>query len=290
MQLTDNGPSAGAVSESQRAALMNLLVDDDPKVYQLIRNKILSIGPAACDWLRPHALSSDPVLRRRCQEIINHLARSQVDDRFLDFCLHHGEELDLEEAVFLLAQTQFPEINVDAYRAQLDAWSAELLDRVNLAGGSEILLGQVNAYLFTTLGFAGNPFYGDNPENCYLNRVMDRRTGNPISLCTIYLLVGRRLGLPVSGIGLPGHFLCRYQSTTRETYIDAFRKGRFWTKADCVRYLLQTNHGLHEGYLSPFTPRRMLLRMCSNLHQTYSQLEMTEDVTRLQRYLVALAK
>ena len=93
-----------------------------------------------------------------------------------------------------------------------------------------------------------------------------------------------------SGIGLPGHFICRYQSTTRQIYIDAFRHGRFLSQADCIKYLLQTNHGLQEGYLTPVSTRRMLLRICSNLHQTYSMLEMTEEVTRVQRYLVALAK
>jgi regulator of sirC expression with transglutaminase-like and TPR domain len=119
---------------------------------------------------------------------------------------------------------------------------------------------------------------------------VDRRTGNPISLCAIYLFIVRRLKLPVTGIGMPGHFICRYQSTTKEIYIDAFRRGRFWTKADCIKHLLNNNHGLQEGYLTPVTSRRMLLRMCASLHQTYANLEMTEEANRMQRYLVALAK
>jgi regulator of sirC expression with transglutaminase-like and TPR domain len=243
-----------------------------------------------CAWLRPHTLSSDPVLRRRCQEIVNRLARSRGDDRFLDFCLHHGEELDLEEAVFLLAQTQYPEAKREAYQALLDFWADQAGERLNRRGPADQVLQGLNRYLFDELGFGGNPYYSDNAENCYFNRVIDRRTGNPISLCAIYLFLARRLALPVSGIGLPGHFICRYQSTTRQIYIDVFRRGRFLTKGDCIRYLVQTNHGLQEGYLSPVSPRRMLLRMCSNLHQTYSMLEMTEESTRVQRYLVALAK
>ncbi len=276
--------------ENQRAALVSLLGDDDPAVYRVIRNKILSFGPWACEWLRPFSLSSDPVLRRRVQEIINHLARNTGDDRFLDYCLHQGEELNLEEAVFLLAQTQYPEVSVEAYLAMLDSWASDLRVRLNFRAPAEVVLGTLNQFLFAHLEFTGTPDYGDNPENCYLNRVIDRRTGNPISLCTVYLLLARRLGLPVAGVGLPGHFICRYQSTTRQLYVDVFRRGKFLSKADCIKYLLQTNHGLQEGYLAPVTSRRMLLRMCSNLHQTYSLLEMSEEVTRLQRYLVALAK
>ena len=89
---------------------------------------------------------------------------------------------------------------------------------------------------------------------------------------------------------MPGHFLVRYQSSTTEIYIDAFNQGKLLTKADCVKYLLHTSHGFQESYLAVITPRRMLLRMCSNLHQIYVQLELTEETARVQRYIVALAK
>jgi regulator of sirC expression with transglutaminase-like and TPR domain len=278
------------LSESQRAALISLLVDEDPAIYEMVRRKILSYGAVACEWLHPHMLSNDPVMRRRTLEIVHHLARKGSDEKFLDFCLHNGEELDLEKAAGLLAQTQYPDTNTDAYQALYDSWADELRSRIDPGRESERLLKLVNHYLFEELGFAGNEQFGDSPENCYLNRVVDRRTGNPISLCAIYLFVSRRLKLPVTGIGLPGHFICRFQSSTREIYIDAFRGGRFWTKADCIKHLLNNNHGLQEGYLSPVTPRRMLLRMCANLHQTYANLEMTEEAGRMQHYLVALAK
>jgi len=104
------------------------------------------------------------------------------------------------------------------------------------------------------------------------------------------LFIARRLRLPVTGIGLPGHFLCRYQSSTKEIYIDCFRKGIFLTKADCIKYLLHANYGLAEGHLSPVSPKRMLLRMCSNLVLTYGHLEMTEEAARVQRYVNVLSR
>ena len=290
MQALVSDDSPATLTPNQRAALISLLVDDDAAIYQMVRGKILSYGRAACEWLRPHILSSDPVMRRRALEIVHHLARKDSDERFLDFCLHNGEELDLEAAVGLLAQTQYPDANTEAYQALYDHWAGELRDRIDFAAEAEQILGVVNQYLFGDLGFWGNEQYGDSPDNCYLNCVVDRRTGNPISLCTLYLFVGRRLRLPVTGIGLPGHFICRYQSTTKEIYIDAFQRGKFWTKADCIKHLLKTSHGLQEGYLAPVTSRRMLQRMCANLQQTYANLEMMEEASRMQRYLVALAK
>jgi regulator of sirC expression with transglutaminase-like and TPR domain len=119
---------------------------------------------------------------------------------------------------------------------------------------------------------------------------MDRRTGNPINLCLLYILLARRLRLPVAGIGMPGHFLCRYQSTATEVYIDPFNHGRLLTKADCVQYLTSANFSLRDDYLVPVSSRRFLLRICSNLHQIYQRQEQAIEAMRLQRYLVALAR
>lgn len=290
MSASVQSDSAAELSESQRAAFITLLADEDPAVFKTVRTKLLEFGPVAGDWLRPHTLSGDRLLRRRALEIINHFARRQADDRFLHFCLHHGEDLDLERGAWLLAQTHYPEINLEAYQALLDSHASELRERLNRRGSARHLLGTINEFLFGELGFTGNEEHYYDPENSYLNRVLDRRTGIPITLCLVYLLLARRLRLPITGIGLPGHFVCRYQSPTEEVFIDAFHGGRLMTKADCVQFLLHGHYALQEEYLAPAPPRRMLTRMCGNLHQTYTQLEMAEEVTRIQRYLVALTR
>jgi regulator of sirC expression with transglutaminase-like and TPR domain len=278
------------LSEGQRAALINLLADEDATIYQTVRAKILSYGPQAADWLRTHKLSSDPVLRRRAQEIVRHFDRQMADNRFLAFCLKHGEELDLERGVWLLAETQYPHINVEAYQAVLDGYASDLRERIDFEGSPKEILLTINELLFQELAYAGNADNYHDPENSYLNRVMDRRTGNPISLCLISLFLARRLRLPLAGIGLPGHFICRYQSSAAEVYFDPFNGGKFMTKADCIQYLVQGNYNLRDDYLAPVSPRRMLLRICGNLHQIYLHLKLSEETTRLQRYLIALAR
>ncbi len=290
MKLVSEIASPEELSESRRRALLSLLGDEDPVVYQTVREKILSCGPPAAEWLRPHVRSRDPALRRRAQEIVRHFDRQAADNRFLAFCLKHGQECDLEQGAWLLAQTQYPEINVEAYQALLDGYVADLRQRLELSTGAAQTLATINHYLFHQLGFTGNEANYYDPENSYLNRVLDRRTGNPINLCLVYLLLARRLRLPVAGIGLPGHFICRYQSSAAEIYFDPFNRGKFLAKADCVQYLVQGNYSLSDDYLAPLSPRRLLLRICGNLHQIYQQLEQAEQATRLQRYLVALAR
>lgn len=274
----------------QRAALLTLLADDDPAVYEGVRREILRLGPDSTVWLRPHLASREPALRRRAREIVRHFDRQSADTRFLAFCLQHGEEFDLETGAWLLAQTEYPDINPDGYRALLDSFAEEIRHRISPRAVGRQTLGVINRYLFGELGFCGNDEDYYDPQNSYLNRVLDRRTGIPIALCLLYYLLGRRLRLPICGIGLPGRFICRYQSTAAEIYIDAFNGGRLLSKADCVQYLLRSNFSVRDDFLAPVSARRFLLRMCANLHQVYTQRGLSEESTRLQRYLVALAR
>jgi regulator of sirC expression with transglutaminase-like and TPR domain len=172
----------------------------------------------------------------------------------------------------------------------LDEFAARIRLKMDPDEEPDQILAGINQVLFEELSFCGNEENYYEPDNSYLNRVLDRRTGNPVSLCAVLILLGKRLQLPISGIGLPGHFIARFQSPSAELFIDCFNRGKVLSKADCIKYLVDTGHTLQEGYLSPVSPRRMLQRMCSNLHQIYSQLEQQEEADRIGRYLIALAR
>jgi regulator of sirC expression with transglutaminase-like and TPR domain len=282
--------TAQKLEEKQRQALISLLADDDTKVYRTVRQTLLSYGPGCSEWMRQHTLSNDPILRRRATEIIQHFARQDADTQFLAFCLNQGEDFDLENGVLLLSRTQYPLINPEGYSAVLDDYAGELRERLDLNGPADQILRVVSDYLFRELKFTGDEQNFYDPENSYFNCVLDRRVGNPISLSLLYLLVSRRLRLPVAGVGLPGHFLCRYQSSRAELYVDAFHGGRLLAKADCVKHVIQLRQRFDESCLAPVSARRILLRICANLHQIYTQQKSPVQIERLQRYLVALAK
>lgn len=277
-------------NKARRVALMKLLADEDENVARTIRETILSFGAPARPWLESEALSSDPLLRRRVRDLLRVYEREETDNRFLSFCMHHGEEFDVEGGVWLICKTRYPQINIEAYQAMFDEWAGKLRDTFRAYSRGESRLAIMNEYVFGQLGFSGDEKKYYNPENSYLNRVIDRRMGNPISLCMIYLLLGRRLEMPITGIGFPGHFLCRYQSSKEEYYIDAFNGGKLLSKNQCLKYLKQNGLGVQNGYLVPISARRILLRICANLHQTYLQKKENKEAVRIQRYLVALAK
>jgi regulator of sirC expression with transglutaminase-like and TPR domain len=279
-----------ALSDAQRAALVQLLADDDPEVFRRIFDTILAQGPSARGWLEPHRLSDDACIRRRVSGVLDRLDRQEADRAFLAFCLSHGENLDLEEGCLLLARTTHAECNPAGYHAVLDAYSEEARIRLEGTDSPQSILVTLNRYLFHEVGFRGNSTDYYDPENNYLTCALDRRTANPITLSCVYLLISRRLTLPVVGVGLPGHFVCRYQTAASEIYIDAFNGGRLLTRADCIQHLNRFNFSVRDEYLSPVSPRRMLMRMLNNLLQVHQQRGDGEETERIRGYLLALAR
>lgn len=277
-------------SPERQRALLTLLADDDPVVSGAIQGQLLAGGATTLAWLRPHRLHDDPGVRRRVREILIRHGRAQADLDFLDFCNRHGEHFDLEEAVWLFARTRTPDANIAAYRAQLDQWAEEARPFVEAAeDGLRVVLG-LNLVLFQRHGFHGNGDDYYNPENSYLDTVMDHRRGIPISLCCVYQFVGRRLGLPMVGIGMPGHFLCRYQTAQEEHLIDPFHAGALVTRGEARRRLEHFTLGDLESHLEPISARRCLQRMISNLHIIHKERREPDEALRLQRYLMLLSR
>ena len=290
MDNTSDNPLVHPLSDRRMAALATLLCDDDPAVSLVAKTEILTHGLAAKEWLDRCRLSQDPTLRKRSTAIIRDLGELEADREFFKFCLRKGEDLDLEMGCWLLSRTRYPEVNIVGYKALLDEFSQRLREALKGASKPEEVLGRINRLLFGELGFLGDDkdYYG--ARNSYLTRVIDRRRGNPISLCVLVLLLSRRLQLPIVGIGLPGHFLCRMQTATGDIYMDAFHQGRLLHKADCVKYLRQAGYEFHDAFLMPASPRRILLRMCSNLHQIYLRRGDDQRAGRVKSYIVALSR
>lgn len=270
--------------------MLILLGDDDPSVVETIRGHILSAGPAGLEIIQQNALHPEPMVRRRVLEILELCAADQNDSEFLAFILSQGEHFDLEEGIWRFTRTSYPRINVDGFKAQLDDWADRIRHVAGHSPGPGVAIDALNEVLFNQLGFIGNEADYFNPENSYLNRVMDLRRGIPISLCVVYLLIGKRLGLPLVGIGMPGHFICRWQTATEEVFIDPFHSGKLLTRSECRKRLMDLAIEYDDRHLAPLSHRRTLTRMVANLHLIYKERREAANVERLLRYLIALSR
>lgn len=180
------------------------------------------------------------------------------------------EQVDLQSCALYFAGEEYPSLNVEEYLARLDAMAERVLADSKGSGSNESLARALNGYLFDEEKFTGNPADYYNPDNSYLNRVMDSRTGIPITLSVLYLGVAERLGLNCYGVGMPGHFLVALKDL--DLFLDPFHSGQLLSAADCRRLaqeMFGPDFAWTDEYLAPCPRKLIIYRMLNNLRQIY---------------------
>jgi regulator of sirC expression with transglutaminase-like and TPR domain len=183
------------------------------------------------------------------------------------------EYIDLERAAFYIAQEAYPELDVEEYVALLDTMADEVRDRLPVEDYPLRTLKVLNDYLYGELGFKGNQTDYYNPQNSFLNDVIDRRTGIPITMALVYLSLAQRIAFPMEGIALPGHFLIRPVQSEMAIFVDAFNQGEILFEQDCealLHKMFGDRIAMREQFLAPATNRQFLARMLTNLKATYA--------------------
>ena len=174
------------------------------------------------------------------------------------------DQLPLDRAALLIAAHAYPDLDVDAHVAWLD----DLAERC-----PEPTLDGWRRYLFEDLRFNGNVDDYYDPANSFLNEVLRRRIGLPITLSVVAMEVGRRLDLPLVGVSMPGHFLLEHVGAAPRTWVDPFGGGRVLDRAGCEERFHLVNGAstpFLESYLDPIGPRGILGRMLANLKAIYA--------------------
>jgi regulator of sirC expression with transglutaminase-like and TPR domain len=189
-----------------------------------------------------------------------------------DLLARNDESVPLDVAALQLATIEYPDITVEPFRELLDSYARELGQRLSASTDGEEFVGTFTEYLFDELGFEGNEDDYYDPANSCLNEVLTRRKGIPITLSVVTIEIARRLGRPVTGIGLPGHFIVRYDDGLFATYIDAFNNGQLLLEDECFD-LARRATGLQlpddPAMLAPVGTRAIILRMLNNLRSSY---------------------
>jgi regulator of sirC expression with transglutaminase-like and TPR domain len=207
----------------------------------------------------------------------------------LDLLTGKDASLPLDRAALELAAIEFPEIEADAFVGLLDSHAAELRAHLRGARDGEAYVREANRYLFDELGFRANTADYYDPKNSCLNEVLTARTGIPITLSLVYMEIARRLGRPVAGVGLPGHFIVRYDDRLYSTFIDPFHGGRLLGPEDCfalAREVAQVEIEPDRRWLAPVNKRDLLMRMLRNLSAAYSSRGQTDKAIEVLNLLI----
>ena len=267
----------------QRDALLRLLHDDDPATLLLLKSQLAARGPAAIPEFRALLAATDPAAARHLRDVIAEIEAREADAAFGKICADFTPESDLENAAWSLAATFLPGENFAPQRAQLDAWGAEVARRFRKAESDLDRIEMLVEYLGDEVGLCGNVADYNNLNNSLLPEVIDTRLGIPISLSLIYILVGKRAGIPISGAGLPGHFLIRHG----QNFFDPFHRGNRVGLDECRARLASQKITLLPSHLQPLPAPQFLMRMLANI-QAIAEESDPPLAAKMDGWIVAL--
>jgi regulator of sirC expression with transglutaminase-like and TPR domain len=204
---------------------------------------------------------------------MDHLAyHAQIRQLFTEAVTGPENRLDLARAALLIASEEYPGLDSLRYVAKLEAMAAAVRAAVTTTDDPALKIEYLNTYLFEERGFHGNAEEYYDPRNSFLNDVLDRGLGIPITLSVIYMEVGRRVGVPLQGIGMPGHFIMKYADPEEDIYIDPFNKGRMLSREACeelIHQLYGEPVAFQEAFLAPVSKKQILSRILMNLKAIY---------------------
>ncbi len=212
-----------------------------------------------------------------------------VRSRFAEIVSREDAAINLAEAALLIAAEEYPRLDVELYLDRLDYFADLARERAAVARDGIDIITALNATLFDQLGFRGNRESYYDPRNSYLNEVIDRRTGIPITLTVVYIEVAKRIGFPIKGVGLPFHFIAKHEAEGGDVFIDPFNAGGLLGSAGCDELITQMSGGrleLRPEHLEAVTNKQILTRMLSNLLGVHSASDLRRALAAIDRILL----
>lgn len=199
------------------------------------------------------------------------------------------QRVNLAEAALVIAAEEYPRLDVEGYLEKLDLFGDIVRDQAADARDAMDFISAINAALFERLGFRGNRDAYYDPRNSFLNEVIDRRTGIPITLTVVYVEVARRVGFPVKGVGLPFHFIAKHEAASGDIYIDPFNEGRVLGRHACAELVANVSGSeveFRNEHLKAVGNKQILTRMLSNLLGIYSTTDHRRALAAIERILL----
>ncbi len=216
-----------------------------------------------------------------------------VDERFQRLASLPDDAIDLVEGALLIAKSASADLDIEHYRARIDSLARQLRSRIAEGESTAVRIGLLNEFLFEELGFGPNAEDYYDPRNSYLNEVLDRRTGIPITLSIVYIEIGRRIGLPLQGVPFPGHFLVKCPLDEGLVVLDPYCRGASLTVKDLQDRLREVRGGevsraIVVGMLGSATSRQILARMLRNLKSIHLEKQDHLRALPLMHWLLLL--
>ena len=269
-------------SERDIQALVSMVDEPDPEIYNEISSRLVSCGDEAMPFLEnAYDRTVDSLMRERLDSLLHRIRYNQLSKSLLDWYTHDGN--DLLYAWFEITRYFYPSFDKQDVKKHLEALRKDIWLEMNdnLTALEQIKV--FNHVFYNIHNFKGNIDDYHNPENSFINRVLERRIGNPLSLGVIYMLVARDVDLPVRGINLPEHFVLAYMGERFDTetmkihhdqplfYINAFSGGSIFSANGINTFLHKLNMEPLPAFFEPCSNAEIIIRMLNNIIVSYDQ-------------------
>ncbi|MBI3590603.1 MAG: hypothetical protein HY094_04405 [Candidatus Melainabacteria bacterium] len=271
-----------SIPQSEIKAIGKLLKSSDEDTLKLLEEQLKKFDTKTLKEINDELPLDDISLRKQYLDLVLKIKREQLKEDFKNWS--NKDSSDLEKGVLLVASFANPLLKSEYYSKLLNDWSNTLsnsLKKLKISNDPTSIINELNHFLFMELGFKGNKEHYYDPENSFIDKVIDKKKGNPILLSVIYLLVAKRLGLPFNGVNMPAHFLIQYLDAFEPIYIDPFNQGEIITKSDCQERIKALKLMWQEDYLSGPTNKQIIARMMQNLVNIYQ----SEGLFELKEYM-----
>lgn len=256
------------LTAEKRHAFRSLLDDPSPTVQKALLEELLRIGTHASSFLEEIAGGSNRMLAIHAKRLLAEVENANPSEEFRKFI--RSQNYELETGTIMLCRVAYPKVSAAEICTQIDAIAKRCQELIANPISPRERCVMINRVLFHELGFRGNADDYENPDNSFLNRVLETKKGLPISLSILYLLVAQRVGADLDPIAYPGHFLVGSFEEDLPFYIDAFKRGRFIAPGQLLDYSNGYLSISQLGNLAPSPIREVLTRCCQNLANHYT--------------------
>jgi regulator of sirC expression with transglutaminase-like and TPR domain len=199
-------------------------------------------------------------------------------------------DIDLGKAALTIATSDYPDLDINAYLSRIDGLATAVAARLGAEADAYRSIAALNFVLFEQQAFRGNREHYFDPRNSFLNEVLDRKTGIPISLSILYIEVAHRIGLSLQGVGFPGHFLVKYPGDNEEIVVDPFNRGEILSQQNLETMLYRLYGGkivFEPHLLETISKKQILRRMLNNLKIIYlRQNDLIKGLSIVDRLMV----
>lgn len=272
------------------SALVKLLDDPDQEIYQHVEGRLLEYGNEVIDYLEnAWEQSLDSLLQQRIENIVHKIQFANVKED-LNLWYQSGA-FDLLQGALVINRYQYPDLDEQKIIFQIEEIKREIWLGLQYEMSSIEKIKLINHVFYNIYGFSGNTKNHHDPQNSYINQVIESKKGNQISLAIIYATLAQKLDIPVYGVNLPQHFILGYIDESKRDehefgvlfYINAFNKGAIFGKHDVDQFLRQLNLDPMPGFYAPCSNVEIIRRVIRNLISAYENLGSKEKVEELKQ-------